>query len=48
MVSDFVNLFISIDKQSGRLPIWILNGGERKCISRYSAVPIIAYAYLKG
>ena len=48
MVDDFVNSFLSIYDQQGKLPIWPLNGGETECMPGYSAVPIIADAYLKG
>lgn len=48
MVDDIVNSFLSIYDQQGKLPIWPLNGGETECMPGYSAVPIIADAYLKG
>jgi predicted alpha-1,2-mannosidase len=48
MVDDFVNSFLSIYDQQGKLPIWPLNGGETECMPGYSAVPVIADAYLKG
>lgn len=48
MVGDIVNSFLSIYDQQGKLPIWPLVGGETECMPGYSAVPIIADAYLKG
>jgi len=48
MVGDIVNSFLSIYDQQGKLPVWPLNGGETECMPGYSAVPIIADAYLKG
>lgn len=48
MVSDIVNSFMGIYDQQGKLPIWPLVGGETECMPGYSAVPIIADAYLKG
>lgn len=47
-VPDLVNSFLSIYDQQGKLPIWPLVGGETECMPGYSAVPIIADAYLKG
>lgn len=48
MVADLVNSYLSIYDQQGKLPIWPLVGGETECMPGYSAVPIIADAYLKG
>ena len=47
-VDDMVNSMLSIFEQQGKLPIWPLVGGETECMPGYSAVPIIADAYLKG
>ncbi len=47
-VADFVNSKLSIFEQQGKLPIWHLLGGETNCMPGYSAIPIIADAYLKG
>lgn len=47
-VNDFVNSFLSIYDEQGKLPIWTLVGGETNCMPGYSSVPIIADAYLKG
>lgn len=48
MVSDFVNSYLSIFDQQGKLPIWPLIGGETECMPGYSAIPVIADAYMKG
>ena len=48
MVGDFINSYMSIYDQQGKLPIWPLVGGETECMPGYSAVPVIADAYLKG
>lgn len=47
-VDDFVNSMLSIYDQQGKLPIWPLAGGETNQMPGYSAVPVIADAYLKG
>ena len=47
-VSDLVNSMLSIYDQQDKLPIWPLIGGETDQMPGYSAVPIIADAYLKG
>ena len=47
-VSDIVNSMLSIYQQQGKLPIWHLQGRETDCMVGYSAVPVIADAYLKG
>ena len=47
-VNDFVNSMLSIFDQQGKLPIWSLVGGETNQMPGYSAVPVIADAYLKG
>ena len=48
MVPDFVNSMVSIYYQNDKLPVWALHSGETNCMPGYSAVPIIADAYLKG
>ena len=48
MVPDIVNTMISIYHQNDKLPVWALQSGETTCMPGYSAVPIIADAYLKG
>jgi predicted alpha-1,2-mannosidase len=45
---DFVNSMLAIYRQQGKLPIWHLQGNETNCMVGYSAVPIIANAYLDG
>ena len=47
-VGDMVNSMLSIFDQQGKLPIWPLIGGETNQMPGYSAVPVIADAYLKG
>lgn len=48
MVGDFVNSFLSMYDQQAKLPVWPLIGGETDQMPGYSAVPVIADAYLKG
>ena len=48
MVPDIVNTMISIYHQNDKLPVWALQSGETNCMPGYSAVPIIADAYLNG
>lgn len=47
-VNDFINSFLAIYEQQGKLPMWHLVGNETNCMVGYSAVPVIADAYLKG
>jgi predicted alpha-1,2-mannosidase len=47
-VNDIINTMLAIYQQQGKLPIWHLQGRETDCMVGYSAVPIIADAYLKG
>lgn len=47
-VPDLVNSMLSMYDQQGKLPVWPLVGGETDQMPGYSAVPIIADAYLKG
>lgn len=47
-VDDMVNSMLGIYDQQGKLPIWPLVGGETECMPGYSAIPVIADAYLKG
>lgn len=47
-ISDMVNSMLSIYDQQGKLPIWPLIGGETNQMPGYSAIPVIADAYLKG
>ena len=46
--TDFINTFLEIYKQSGRLPVWELAGNETNCMIGYHAVSVIADAYMKG
>ncbi len=47
-VNDFVKSMLDIYQQQGKLPIWHLHGNETNTMVGYSAVPVIADAYLKG
>ncbi|HUB61621.1 MAG TPA: GH92 family glycosyl hydrolase [Puia sp.] len=47
-VNDIVNSMLAIYRQQGKLPIWHLQGRETDCMVGYSAVPVIAEAYLEG
>jgi predicted alpha-1,2-mannosidase len=47
-VNDIVNSMLAIYQQQGKLPIWHLQGRETDCMVGYSAVPIIADAWLNG
>jgi predicted alpha-1,2-mannosidase len=47
-VNDFINSMLAIYQQQGKLPIWHLHGNETNTMVGYSAVPVIADAYLKG
>lgn len=45
---DFINTFIRIYEQGGRLPVWELAGNETDCMIGYHAVSVIADAMAKG
>ncbi|MBX3298750.1 MAG: GH92 family glycosyl hydrolase [Acidobacteria bacterium] len=45
---DFINTFIRIYEQGGRLPVWELWGEETDCMIGYHAVSVIADAMAKG
>jgi predicted alpha-1,2-mannosidase len=47
-VNDFVNSMLAIYQQQGKLPVWPLMGNETDCMVGYSAVPVIADAWLRG
>ncbi len=47
-VNDYINTFLNIYQQQGKLPIWHLMGNETNCMIGYPAVPIIVDAYFKG
>jgi len=46
--TDFINSFLEIYKQSGRLPVWELASNETDCMIGYHSVSVIADAYMKG
>ncbi|MEP6848126.1 MAG: GH92 family glycosyl hydrolase, partial [Acidobacteriota bacterium] len=46
--ADFINTFIRIYEQGGRLPVWELAGNETDCMIGYHAVSVIADAMAKG
>ena len=46
--TDFINSFLEIYKQSGRLPVWELANNETDCMIGYHSVSVIADAYMKG
>lgn len=48
IVPDMINSYLGIFDQQGKLPIWPLIGGETECMPGYSAIPVIADAYMKG
>lgn len=45
---DFINSFLSIYDQAGKLPIWELAGNETNCMIGYHSIPVIADALAKG
>lgn len=47
-VNDIINSMLAIYKQQGKLPVWHLMGNETNTMVGYSAVPIVADAFLKG
>jgi predicted alpha-1,2-mannosidase len=47
-VNDMVNSMLAIYQQQGKLPIWHLMGNETNTMPGYSAVQVVADAYLKG
>jgi len=47
-VNDMVNSMLAIYQQQGKLPVWHLAANETNTMPGYSAVPVIADAYLKG
>jgi predicted alpha-1,2-mannosidase len=46
--TDFINTFLEIYKQSGRLPVWELASNETDCMIGYHSVSVITDAYMKG
>ena len=47
-VSDMVSSMLAIYQQQGKLPVWHLMANETNTMVGYSAVPVVADAYLKG
>ena len=47
-VDDIINSMLAIYQQQGKLPVWHLMGNETNTMPGYSAVPVVADAYLKG
>ncbi|WP_347159873.1 GH92 family glycosyl hydrolase [Pontibacter chitinilyticus] len=47
-VNDMINTMLAIYQQQGKLPVWHLMGNETNTMVGYSAVPVVADAYLKG
>lgn len=47
-ISDIINSMLAIYQQQGKLPVWHLMANETNTMVGYSAVPIVADAYLKG
>lgn len=47
-VADMVNSLLAIYQQQGKLPVWHLMGSETNTMPGYSAVQVVADAYLKG
>lgn len=47
-VTDFVNSFINIYEQQGKLPVWHLSGNETNCMTGISSVQVVGDAILKN
>jgi len=47
-ISYIINSMLAIYQQQGKLPVWHLMGNETNTMVGYSAVPVVADAYLKG
>lgn len=47
-VNDMVNSMLAIYQQQGKLPVWHLMANETNTMPGYSAVQVVADAYLKG
>ena len=45
---EFVNDFIKIYEQQGKVPVWHLAGNETNCMVGYQSIPVISDAVLKG
>jgi len=46
--ADFINSFLAIFNQSGKLPIWELSGNETNCMIGYHSISVIADALKKS
>lgn len=46
--NDFINSFLAIYREGGKLPIWELSGCETDCMIAYHSVPVITDSYVKG
>ena len=46
--NDFINTFLEIYKESGRLPVWELSSNETDCMIGYHSVSVITDAWMKG
>lgn len=46
--SDFINTFIKMYEQGGKLPVWELAANETECMIGYHSVSVIADAMAKG
>ena len=47
-VNDFIQSFLAIYQQQGKLPVWHLEGCETNCMPGLSSVQVIAEAWVKG
>lgn len=47
-VNDMIRTMLAIFQQQGKLPVWHLMGNETNTMPGYSAVQVVADAYLKG
>lgn len=47
-LGEFVNDFVKIYEQQGRVPVWHLVGNENDCMVGYHSIPVMAMAYLRG
>lgn len=47
-VPDVINTLLAIYREQGKLPVWHLMGNETNTMPGYSAVQVVADAYLKG
>lgn len=46
--NDFIQTFIAMYEQGGRLPVWELSSNETDCMIGYHSVSVITDAFLKG